>query len=258
MQNLILATDNRSFVNLGNLHILFSLSEVISENKLKIYLIYPQNAPISSIYNSYSIFKNNISFVPTPISEDDPYYIQLGICKVFEILSNKEDALYIDYDHLILDNNFTNYFVEKNVIIVSSEIKEIPPVNQNIELNYHYNTSLIYGKGEELKKVGTYWTRVYSEIKSNTSYRNRTEIAFTLAAKAAKVKLIPCNENIQSNFSKRAMNFQLFHFGGDSMKSKIMKLFLQNYSNNFNPSQFDLNSYIEIKENLEKIIDIKI
>ncbi len=229
MKHIVLATDGTLSVSNGIIYILIRLKRYIKNHNVNVHIIYPSRFSLQKIKKPYPpLLGINISWIPTIEHPLDPYYIQIGISKVFKLLSANDQCLYIDYDHIILDDSFAYILLKNNEkLIVSSELSsyynELLPI-----VNAHYNSSIICGTGNSLKRIGYKWNDAYRSIENCTEYRNRTEIALTYLLKKNQIMTEPCSPKIQSCFSNRSSNFSIFHFGGKSPKSYLMKKQLSN------------------------------
>ena len=164
---------------------------------------------------------------------DDKYYIQLGVTEVFEQVDAEDLVLYLDYDHVVLDPAKFTYFSKKSAVEVSSEVNQRTLIELRDHINKgenntdlpsrHLNTSLIYGQASELQKIGSHWVKAYNDLALLVPIRNRTELAFTLAAELARVTVLPCDSVIQANFAEPNSACCVFHYGGDSSSALFMK-----------------------------------
>jgi hypothetical protein len=230
MDYLILATDHSSFVDAGNVNIILSLNEMIEIFRTKTYIVYPEQLQVSLVSNSYkSVREIDVSFISGEVLDADPYFLQLSITKVFNLMSDHEKALYLDYDHVIVDPAFIVNLNPKNGLIVSSEIVASPNLDL-LNMEYHFNSSLICGCGRQVKQLSKYWRQCYFDVINKVGFRNRTEIALTKAIFESGLRGIPCSDSIQSNFSNWASKYQIFHFGGSTQLSHRMKCILNKYS----------------------------
>jgi len=156
---------------------------------------------------------------------DDPYYVQLGLRNAFNAIPEGDFLLYLDYDHVLIEQD--NFVIpQSSSVFVSSEVKKnfSPPVslgiNQHLE---HVNISLISGQSKYLRRIGDVWEQAYNDLRGCCPVRCRAEISFGLAAERAGVPLLPVATDIQASFADPNCKTALFHYGGDSSPSKELK-----------------------------------
>jgi hypothetical protein len=171
--------------------------------------------------------------------KDDPYSAKLLISNYLSELNNTNQlVLYIDPDHIIR-GKLTLRKPLINTLFVSSEVKpaNTQPFNyyySNISYGYkpifHFNNSLIWGNLVTWQLILNQWMEEYTRIKDHTPIRYREEIAFNRACGSRRVVLRPVSPNIQSNFNNIVKTCSLFHYGGESRLSKLIKNCLNNSS----------------------------
>ena len=174
-----------------------------------------------------------------PISDSDRFFIQLGLSKVFEEVPVDESILCLDYDHIVIQPDALTLDPSLSGIIVSSENPDQQSgmlvrtgTRDADEAFAHHNISLISGRASELNRVGKLWYDSYTEITPYTTYRWRSEQAFSLAAAREGIPLTRCEPRIQSNFSCPYRNSALFHYGGDgdhALQLKQMLMYLSGW-----------------------------
>lgn len=168
--------------------------------------------------------------------KDDPYIIKFLLSNYIKNEgSTYDEILYLDPDHIVLSSVSLESHI--GVLNVSSEVKSMEidpdcqspyghPVIQHI--SSHYNTSLIYGRTECWHDVVETWAEVYQSIRALIPMRFREEIAFCAASRHHNIDTIPVLKGLQSNFSLYEPDCVMFHYGGESHESIMIKACLRN------------------------------
>jgi hypothetical protein len=175
----------------------------------------------------------SLRFIDGPVRQDDQYFVQLGLIELFEKVPAQDHVLALDYDHLILRPEEFPFFCSAAGIQVSSEFSENTGEQMLRELTRltvgvdyparHLNISAIYGRAEDLRVIGRRWLKAYHKLYPYTHSRNRVELAFALAADEVGMPVAPCDRRVQANFANPTKAARIFHYGGESEKSRFIK-----------------------------------
>lgn len=208
-----------------------------------------------------------IGLYPYPIEPNgDPYQVKFLLSYFLRDHTDLQEALYIDPDHIILGAVCLK--PQPNTLYVSSEsaqlnINALHNLYSNLDKNTHHNTSLIYGNTRDWLSIFDGWLHTYVQIHDLIPDRFREEIAFSLAASPAGIKLAPVGGEIQSGFHATHDNCTFFHYGGEYQETKRIKHCMKNEAtmlkqlnellqNPISPNEaWALNEIIKIWRNIE-------
>ena len=188
--HIALVSDGRSFQLLG---ILMVVNELLEHSRglgeqVTVWIGLPEE--YHARYDKYFDCLRDracVRFFATQMEQGDRYFVKLGLIELLEQLDPTDQFLYLDYDHLVLDQLHLEA-TPSRCIRVSSEVKayaaKLSLVGADLDAvipgseRYHYNNSLIFSTVATLRKqVGTTWLEMYQELEG-VAYEQREEVAF--------------------------------------------------------------------------------
>ena len=174
----------------------------------------------------------HIVFVPARHHPDDRYYVQLSLIDIARQCAQSRFVA-LDYDHILPGSTTIEWPMHLKQLNVSSLVTKVPTTSPlHHTLHTHYNISLISGHAEPFLKVAEYWEESYKNIESTVPVRNRTELAFSLAAQSANISLNPSKPELQASFDNHHTPTVLYHYGGNTLASTHVKQQLNHFSTN--------------------------
>jgi len=232
----IISGTDGSYITMNCIKYLFKLLRQFNSSlaNYKFIILYPNYLTKSKIHLVRQEFSNEILYgIDIERNMTDIYYVKLIISEFLKRSDIKFDdsILYLDYDHFSV-NPLELPPIKDNTIFLSSETSKLSISNisncigddllQNLDAKF-YNTSFIYGKCGDILKATEKWKEFYNILNGRVPIRHLEEIAFTIAAIASGVRVKPVSSKVQSNFAIYQNNCSLFHFGGETMLSYILK-----------------------------------
>lgn len=171
---------------------------------------------------------------------DDTYKIKLMLADFIASCTRDETVVfYLDPDHLFLTPLNQEIFPpDPGILYVSSEvspIKNTPAVRQKYGLTTFFNTSIIFGRVAAWTKILAPWRETYHAITPLVPFRHREEIAFSIAADLAGVKVKAVSRHLQGNFSLFTRHCCMFHYGGESEDAHRIKAYLESTPDDHSP-----------------------
>ena len=191
-----------------------------------IFVLCPKNILSPKIKKWF--FQKNARLVPFDFrhDHDDPYFAKFLIRYFFTSQSlDYTNYCYVDPDHIFLDRIALPHS-QSGTLFISSENAEVVNI-QNFSTQY-YNTSVIYGMADTFVAAVENWLDEYEVIKKTVGYRHREEIAFSLSCQKKNISLQPVEKKCQGSFKYSHQKSAMFHYGGESQKSMLMKNILLN------------------------------
>jgi len=172
----------------------------------------------------------NLNFIDANEKEEDRYFVQISLAKIFDVVDSSDIIICCDYDHVIMKSISPLLSSIPNSIFVSSEVRKKSIIKESESGFYSFNTrmqllntSLIWGKVKLLRKIGRLWEECYYKLETIARSRYLVEYAFGLAAVRADINVNSCSSYIQGNITNLDSNCILFHYGGDTDISRFMK-----------------------------------
>jgi hypothetical protein len=231
MINTLVSLTDSSPQNQNSLRIMLCSAWCAMDNLVDVHVLIPNECnceELRSWLDNYSVNLHSYNLKPN----GDPYQVKFLLSSFLREVHHSNSFLYIDPDHLVLAPPPLEEI--RCGLHVSSEFKvmDTPPVcvPEASGKFIHYNTSLIYGNIDIWRSVLPLWKSIYDESVNTIHWRNREEIAFSMAALGAGVRLNPVSPSIQSGFKNIDRLSALFHYGGDTCESKKLKECLMNRS----------------------------
>lgn len=167
-----------------------------------------------------------------PVPSEDRYRAKLALTHFVNAVENNDDEiLYLDYDHLcrhVITLPATDY----ESLYLSSENVPLPERDHAFDLELedcarlsgtHFNTSLILGRRSVLCAASAGWELAYTTRLAQFPVRYREEVAFSLAARYAGIRLNLVSPTVQGNWQQQDDACSLFHYGGESRCARIIK-----------------------------------
>lgn len=167
-----------------------------------------------------------------PVASEDQYRAKLALANFVDAVESDDDEiLYLDYDHLCR-HVIALPATDCESLFLSSETVRLPEGDRafGIELEdcarlsgTHFNTSLILGKRGVLRTASAGWELAYTTRLAQFPVRYREEVAFSLAARYADIRLNLVSSTVQGNWQQQDDACSLFHYGGESRCARIVK-----------------------------------
>jgi hypothetical protein len=191
--------------------------------------------------------------------EEDRYFVQIGLSEIFQRINETDYLLYLDYDHLIIHSTKSILFKHPSSVTVSSEIRAVHHLQSSSYFGHQkdlqtLNTSLIWGRVDQLRSIGERWAECYWELAPLLPKRNLVEYAFGLSALRSGTRIMRCSPKIQGNISNMNMNCIVFHYGGNDDMSIRLKEELYRQGN----ACLNGFSFIDAVEEADRILRIGI
>lgn len=212
-------------VNQAALRVLIASIHLHNIN-IPIFVLCPKSI-LSSKIKKWFLQKNSC-FVPFDFkpNHDDPYFAKFLIKYLFTSQNlGYANYCYIDPDHIFLDPIVLPR-PQDGMLFISSEDAKVVNIH-NFSTQY-YNTSIIYGTADTFVAAAENWLDEYEAIKKTVGYRHREEIAFFLSCQKKNISLQPVEKKCQGNFKYSHQKSAIFHYGGESQQSILMKNLLLN------------------------------
>ncbi len=160
--------------------------------------------------------------------ENDPYSLQLKFAALAEEMPRNDNLICLDYDHVIFRSDILSMSLPNDGLLLSSEITPTDIFNNCgfTNIRSFFNISLMAAKVSTFRSLGAAWTTAYEDLYS-VPRRHRIEYALTLALFRTQLQGYPCESLLQSNWRFQAHYPAMFHYGGESSSSKLLKSVLE-------------------------------
>lgn len=220
------------------LQVFFSslLESGASESFDTIALLIPHYSPQVQIDELVCMF-SELKIQKFQIEFNNPfnrYYAKLMLQKYIDFDDSSSDDIlcYLDYDHIFRKPINVISSLDVNAIYLSSEIWPITSILVDSNRDYfrdhqlpliHFNTSLILGKIDVLRRAVKSWHEKYVQYAEIVSPRYLEEVAFSMSIIDQNIDIFPIPSMVQGNWQHTGEDWQIFHYGGESQLARKLK-----------------------------------